>query len=305
MNQPSKIAIIGSTSFIGNAFKAYAFKMGVKEIMTLDRNEGYDFEDGINNFYESLCEFEPQIIVNFAAASMVAESWQDPSLYMHINATRQIALHNRLKSEPWLDLFIQFSTPEVYGSDCVPMTESHKFNPSTPYATSRAACDMSLNTFYKEYGFPVVTLRAANVYGPNQQLYRILPKAIMYAKLGKVLPLDGDGMSMRSFIHIDDVCDGIWKSMWSRAGETYHLSTAEVLPIKEVLRKIRVTYPLVTEYRKERMGKDFCYDLDSSKAEEQLGWTPKISLDEGLKTVYKWIDDNFEELKNRPTEFVL
>ena len=96
---------------------------------------------------------------------------------------------------------------KFYGSCSGLVDENHPFSPSTPYATSRAACDMHLLNFFKNYNFPVVFTRAANVYGPGQQLYRIIPRTILFIKLGKKLQLHGGGKSLRSFIHIRDVAE--------------------------------------------------------------------------------------------------
>src|SRR3989338_4008923 len=100
------------------------------------------------------------------------------------------------------------------------------YNPSTPYAVSRAAGDMWLKALYKSYQFPVVFTRAANVYGCGQQLYRIIPRAILYARLEKKLHLHGGGYSMRSFIHIYDVADATYRiALSGELGHTYHIST--------------------------------------------------------------------------------
>jgi dTDP-glucose 4,6-dehydratase len=112
-----------------------------------------------------------------------------------------VKLHEKIRQFPFLKKYVHVSTPEVYGSCSGNVTESAPFNPSTPYAASRAACDLHLLTFFKNYQFPVVFTRAANVYGPGQQLYRIVPRTIFFIKTGRRLQLHGGGRSVRSFIH--------------------------------------------------------------------------------------------------------
>ena len=125
-----------------------------------------------------------------------------------------------------LKKYVQITTPEVYGSTANWINENAEFNPSTPYAVSRAASDMSLKAYINSFDFPAVFTRAANVYGPGQQLYRIIPRTIYSLKFGEKLQLHGGGKSERSFIHINDVCRATMQIMLNaKIGETYHIST--------------------------------------------------------------------------------
>ena len=110
---------------------------------------------------------------------MVGESWLNPDHWMMTNVVSTVRLHDRLRSFDFLERYVHVTTPEVYGSTEGWVREDAPFNPSTPYAVSRAAGDMSLRTYFATYGFPVVFTRAANVYGPGQQLYRIIPRTIL------------------------------------------------------------------------------------------------------------------------------
>src|SRR5207247_10423791 len=139
----------------------------------------------------------------------------------------------------FLKKYVHVSTPEVYGTCVGNVTESAPFNPSTPYAASRAACDLHLMTFFRNYHFPVVFTRAANVYGPGQQLYRIIPRTIFFIRLGRKLQLHGGGRSVRSFIHARDVAEGTLRvARQSLAGEAYHLSTSVCLSVRELVELI-------------------------------------------------------------------
>jgi dTDP-glucose 4,6-dehydratase len=218
------------------------------------------------------------------------------------NVVSTVKLHDALRKCDFLERYVHVSTPEVYGSCSGFVNEDFSFNPSTPYAVSRAAADMSLRTFFAAYNFPVVTTRAANVYGPGQQLYRIIPRTILFILLGRKLQLHGGGVSTRSFIHMADVSDATWKIMThGDNGNTFHISTSEVVSIKELVEiicmKLGVNFDDHVEVVGERMGKDSAYHLDSTKVRTDLGWSDKVSLDQGLDECIAWVRNNFDALK--------
>lgn len=182
-------------------------------------------------------------------------------------------------------------------------------NPTTPYAVSRAACDMSLMSFYRAYGFPVIFTRAANVYGPGQQLYRIIPRTILSVLREQKIPLHGGGVSRRMFIHIEDVSDGTWRvATRGTPGEIYHLSGQELVSIREVVERICLkmgaSFGSVVDIVDERLGKDAAYILDSNKARGVLGWKDNITLDSGLDETISWARDNLRELSSQPLEYI-
>ena len=158
---------------------------------------------------------------------MVAESWLNPTHWYRTNVMAQVALHDVLREKTYLQKYVHVSTPEVYGStDGGWIKEHNHFAPSTPYAVSRAACDLHLQSFYEAYGFPVVFTRAANVYGPGQQLYRIIPRTLLSTRTGKPMKLHGGGNSVRSFIHIKDVVRATLRlATDGEPGTTWHLSS--------------------------------------------------------------------------------
>jgi dTDP-glucose 4,6-dehydratase len=145
---------------------------------------------------------KPSFVINFAAQSMVGESWINPDHWFMTNVVSTVRFHERLRRCAFVKKYVHVTTPEVYGSTSGLVNENALFNPSTPYAVSRAAADMSLKTFFAAYRFPVVFTRAANVFGPGQRLYRLVPKTILFINLGKKLQLHGGGYSERSFITI-------------------------------------------------------------------------------------------------------
>ena len=253
--------------------------------------------------------FQPEHVVNFAAQGMVAQSWDIPEHWYQTNVVGQVKLHDQLRTMRFLKKYVHVTTPEVYGGTDGWIRESFHFAPSTPYAVSRAACDLHLQSFFNAYDFPVVFTRAANVYGAGQQLYRIIPRAMLCARLGKKLQLHGGGQSVRSFIHIADVADATYRiAMHGEPGETYHISTREVISIRELVEKTctlaGVTFEDLVQVVDERMGKDQAYLLNSDKVRSTLGWQDKIGLDQGVQETLDWIDANLNTLKTLPQEYI-
>lgn len=326
-----KIFVIGSNSFSGASFIDYALQEGCEVIGVSRSPEAHqvflpykwhnqenlrrfsfyqmDLNRDLDHIMELIFEFKPDYVVNFAAQSMVAESWQNPDHWMMTNVVSNVRLHDRLRKCSFLKKYVHVSTPEVYGTCEGLVQENTNYNPSTPYAVSRAACDMSLMTFCKNYAFPVVFTRAANVYGPGQQLYRIIPKTILSIKLGKKLPLHGGGHSIRSFIHIRDVADGTLRvARKSLPCEIYHFSTSRNISVRDLVllicERMKVSFEDTVEITEDRPGKDAAYLLDSSMAHNALGWSDKISLEEGIEETIAWIGENLDEVKREPLEYI-
>lgn len=168
---------------------------------------------------------------------------------------------------------------------------------------------MHLYAMQETRGFPVCFTRAANVYGPGQQTYRIVPRTLLYARLGKKLQLDGGGHSTRSFIHINDVAHATHLiAQHGVPGEAYHISTDEMISIRTLIeRSCAITGAsfgdLVVE-GPERPGKDDTYMLDSSHLRQALGWSPSISLEVGIRDTLNWIDRNLAELAEAPQTYI-
>ena len=228
------IIVIGSNSFSGSHFVQSALEKGYKVIGISRSREypdvflpyrwqksapdafefrQYDLNTDLEQIMNLVHGTKPDYVVNFSSQSMVAQSWENPAHWFRTNTLSTIMLHDRLRQCSFLKKYIHISTPEIYGSCEGLVKENTDYHPSTPYAVSRAAADMSLTTYFKTYDFPVVFTRAANVYGPGQQLYRIIPRAILFFLTGQILELHGGGTSVRSFIHIADVVKGTLMAM--------------------------------------------------------------------------------------------
>ena len=271
--------------------------------------EQFDLNINLVEILKIIDSFKPTYIVNFASQGMVAESWLNPTHWYKTNVVSQVALHDELRKKSFIKKYIHVTTPEVYGStEGIWIDEKSKFNPSTPYAVSRAACDMHLMSFYNAYNFPVVFTRAANVYGPGQQLYRIIPITILSALSGKRMNLHGGGNSIRSFIHINDVVEATLKLALNAApGTTWHLSTNESISIKDLVKKIcelcNTKFEDIVNPYEDRLGKDMSYLLDSSAIRNKFDWCEKIKLEDGIKETISWIEKNFEILSQVSWEY--
>ena len=324
-----RFLVIGSNSFSGAQFVKFIMNsnhevVGVSRSAEpssvllpyswlTDKTSFKFFQIDINHQLDeliSLCKkFQPEFVVNFAAQGMVAQSWLTPQDWYQTNVVGQVKLHDQLRKLSFLKKYVHVSTPEAYGSTDGWVSENFNFAPSTPYAVSRASCDLHLMSFFKAYNFPVVFTRAANVYGPGQQLYRIIPKAMLYARLGKKMQLHGGGHSIRSFIHMDDVSDATYKiAMKGIVGSTYHISTRDTISIRDLVEKIckltKVSLQELAQVSEERLGKDQAYLLDSSKVRQELNWSDKIKLEEGLKETLNWVDKNLEVLQTLPADYI-
>jgi dTDP-glucose 4,6-dehydratase len=294
---------ISRSSELNPVFLPYKYSGKNIEFHQLDLNHDLD---KIMALIESK---RPEYVVNFAAQSMVAQSWDHPDHWFMTNVVSTVQFHDRLRHCDFLKKYVHISTPEVYGSCEGYIEESNSYYPSTPYAVSRAAADMSLHTFFNAYKFPVVFTRAANVYGPGQQLYRIIPRTILFIKMGKRLQLHGGGTSKRSFIHMRDVSDATLRIMkQASAGEIFHIATNDSITIRNLVELIcdlmDVRFEDHVDVAGERLGKDSAYLLDSSKVRNTLGWQDQVSLKEGVLTVLQWIEKNFDILKQQPLDYV-
>jgi dTDP-glucose 4,6-dehydratase len=328
MKMSNRIVVIGSNSFSGASLIKEALEQG-NEILGISRSpenepcllpykwtnqEHFQFRQlDLNNHTDEIINeiknFETTHVINFAAQAMVAESWQNPDHWYQTNVVANVRLHDQLRHINSLRKYVHVSTPEVYGSCSGLVDESHPFSPSTPYATSRAACDMHLLNFFKNYDFPVVFTRAANVYGPGQQLYRIIPRTILYIKLGKKLQLHGGGKSLRSFIHIRDVAKATLDiADKATPPETFHLSTDQHVSIRSLVEliclKMGADFKNLVELSPDRPGKDAAYLLDSGKVKKELNWAPEVSLEEGIEETIDWVQKNFDELVKEPIEYI-
>jgi dTDP-glucose 4,6-dehydratase len=332
MSQEKRIVVIGSNSFSGASFVSHCLREGWEVLGTSRSAEAYpvflpyrwqrppeelsrfrfaqlDLNLHTTELLDAIADLNAPYVVNFAAQSMVAESWEHPDHWYQTNVVANVRLHDGLRKMFGLKKYVHVSTPEVYGSCSGDVREDAPFNPSTPYAASRAACDLHLQTFIRQYNFPAVFTRAANVFGPGQQLYRIVPRTLLFLAVGQKLQLHGGGHSVRSFIHIDDVSDGTLRAaLHGEPGDVFHLSTKRTISIRDLVAlmcdQTGVKFEDFAEIVADRPGKDSAYLLDASLARTKLGWQDRVSLEAGIADTKRWIDSNLETLREQPKNYI-
>ena len=325
----NNICIVGSNSFSGASFAKFALKQGANVVGISRSKEAnkpflpYKWEEHSNFSFYSLDlnqnlkeiialinDLKPTHIVNFAAQSMVGESWLNPSDWFMTNVVSTINFHDNLRKCDFLKRYIHISTPEVYGSTSDNLQENHNYSPSTPYAASKLAGDLHLITLYKRYDFPVIFTRSANVYGIHQQLYRIIPRAIIYLKMKRKIQLHGNGKSERSFIHIRDVVNATLKiAEKGTDGDVYHISPegddiSIYAVVKVICEMMNHDFKTSVELIDQNFGQDSKYSISSSKLREELNWRPKILLETGIEEMINWIDNNWAEISKMPLEYI-
>jgi len=322
------VLVLGSNSFSGNSFVSEMAKTGpviavsrskhlssvLDRLQASDREknvrlENWNLNEDPSKIIELITDNDVKEIVNFAAQSMVGQSWIYPEDWYQANVASFSKLLTRVQQETKIEKFIQFTTPEVYGSTEGWITENFNFSPNTPYAISRAAGDWHLKALFDNFSFPVVFTRAANVYGAGQPLYRVIPRVIVSALTGGKMPLQGGGKSIRSFIHINDVNRALGAILMNGApGESYHISTNELVTIYELVEiiaeKLKVKMSDLVDIAPDRPGKDYAYQLNSQKIRTELSWEDSISLSDGIDMTIQWAKENLEELRKMPLDYI-
>lgn len=324
-----KVLVIGSNSFSGSDFVDLLLEKKEYQVVGVSRSpekshlmlsykkrnsplfsfQQIDLNKDLPRLKALLDQFKPDYVVNFAAQSEVAPSWENPHHWFQTNAVGITQLANLLKDLPYLKRYVHISSPEVYGTCVGNIKEEAPLNPSTPYAASKAAGDLSLFAFAKNFPFPLVMVRATNVYGAHQQLFKIIPRSAIYLKLGKTIELHGGGVAVKSYIHIRDVSRGELAIMeQGRIGEIYHLSPDQGVAVREVVQticnQIGIDFSKATKVVAERLGQDKAYTIDSSKARREFGWAPLISLREGIGQTVSWVQNHFDEIAQQPLGYI-
>ena len=278
MNNKKLFLVLGSNSFTGSNFVNYLINKNQKAICVSRSREAdqhflaypkqsnkkkfykLDINKDYNKIINLIKSKRPHYIINFSSQSMVGQSWIEPLDWYTTNVLGNIKLVEGLRNLSFIKRFVNVSTPEVYGSTGKNILESFNYNPSTPYAISRACFDNHLHAIYKNFNFPVIFTRASNVYGPCQRLFRIIPAAIRSSIKDYNLNLDGGGKSERNFIYVEDVAAATFKILKSgKKGNVYHISSDEIISIKNLVKKIykinkSKNFLKNIKYKKDRIG---------------------------------------------------
>ncbi len=329
MSDSRKIVVLGANSFSGQDFVDLLLDDPRNEVIGISRSPlrgpvfirhlcradqsrfryfALDMNRDIERILELLDAEQPQAIVNFAAQSEVAPSWDNPHHWFQTNCVALARLVNHLRAKKYLERYLHVSSPEVYGTCVGTILEDAPVNPSTPYATSKAAADMLLETYRRQFGFPLLTVRATNVYGARQQLFKIVPRSVLYMKTGRKIPLHGGGQAVKSYIHIRDISRGELTILeGGKVGGIYHLSPNAGVSVRHVVesvaKRLGVEFDQAVEIVDERPGQDAAYVIDSTKARKELGWSPQIDFASGVDEVVAWVDENWDVLRHEPWEY--
>ena len=267
---------------------------------------------------------QPMGIVHFAAESHVDRSIDRPIDFVKTNVLGTVELLDACY-DYWRGLdaagqnafrFVHISTDEVYGSLEAPLqaTEDSPYMPSSPYAASKAAADMFVQAYHRTYGLPVIVTNCTNNYGPNQYPEKLIPFMIMSAATGGKLPLFGDGLQVRDWLHVEDHCRAIDKVLrHGKVGSTYLIGGGNARTNLEVVRKIAFlvdqqvheSRPLAQnsiEFVADRPGHDRRYAIDTQMLHRELGWAPSIDWDDGIAATVDWYLTHLPRMKERAKE---
>lgn len=268
-----------------------------------------------------LSQHRPRAVVHLAAESHVDRSIHGPGAFMRTNVTGTFTLLEAVRGYlPSLDeeargafRFLHISTDEVYGSlgpTDPPFTETHTYEPNSPYSASKAASDHLVRAWHHTYELPVLTTNCSNNYGPYHFPEKLIPLMIVNALAGKPLPVYGDGMQVRDWLYVKDHCGAIRAVLAEgRIGETYNVGGWNEKPNIEIVRTIcrlldelrpdpAGSYRRLITHVTDRPGHDRRYAIDARKIEQELGWRPAETFETGIRKTVQWYLENPDWVDN-------
>ena len=263
-------------------------------LLELKNSPNYNFVKGniTNKVLMEKLIADTDAIINFAAETFVDRSILDANQFLVSNIRGTYTILETIRKQK--KRLIQISTDEVYGSlENESATEEYRFNPSNPYAATKASAELLVNAYVKTYDLDCVITRCTNNYGPRQFYEKLIPKTIFLANNNKRIPIYGEGKNIRDWIFVDDHCEAVFKVLLDgKQGQSYNISANNELDnisiVNEILEILDKPFDLI-EYVTDRPGHDLRYSLDSSKIQDSLNWKPQTSFDDGLKITIDWI----------------
>mgnify|MGYP001259903414 FL=1 len=313
-----KLLVTGGLGFIGSNFILKLLQNPDIEIINVDaelygsdhrnlsdikNSKNYNFSKGnISNkkFMEeqiSKCD----AVVNFAAESHVDRSIDDANPFLVSNIRGAFTILDLITKQK--KRLVHISTDEVFGSlSQGSADEQSKFNPSSPYAATKAAAELLINSYFTTYGSDVIITRCTNNFGPRQFVEKLIPKIIILANQNLKIPIYGEGKNIRDWIFVDNHCDAVEMALFKgKSGESYNISADNEIDnitiVKKILKIMDKSEDLI-EFVEDRPGHDFRYSMSSKKISDELNWKITTNFDEGLQKTIEWYLDNPEILNN-------
>ena len=307
-----RVLLTGGCGFIGSNFVRYVLGLGEDVHITnldlltyagnraslsdLEDDPRYDFVQGDiadPALVEELFARGVDDVINMAAESHVDRSIDNPGIFIRTNITGTQVLLEAAQRHG-IRRFLQVSTDEVYGSlgPTGYFTESSPIQPSSPYSASKAGADHLVQAYQHTFGLPVNITRCSNNYGPYQFPEKLIPLMIAKARADEALPVYGDGMNVRDWLHVEDHCAAIWTVLTrAEAGPIYnvggHNEITNLALVKQLLGILGKPESLIS-FVTDRPGHDRRYAIDPKKIESELGWTPKHNPEDGMRQTVDW-----------------
>jgi dTDP-glucose 4,6-dehydratase len=323
-----KYFITGGAGFIGSNFIRYlldrnkdikilnfdklTYAGNLNNLTDIKKDPRYTFIKGdickIEKIKKIFDQFQPDYVVNFAAESHVDKSISRPDIFVNSNI---VGVHNLLQVSlrEGVSKYLQISTDEVYGSlgKTGLFTENTPLDPRSPYSASKASADLLTQSYFHTFNLPVNITRCSNNYGPYQFPEKLIPLTILNGLSGTKIPVYGDGLNVRDWIHVMDHCSAIDLVLHDGLpGEVYNIgannerSNIEIVKrIVRILAGLRPDLPVsedLISYVEDRKGHDRRYAIDPAKIQKELHWKPSISFEHGLENTIRWYLDHTDWL---------
>ncbi len=317
-----KILVTGGAGFIGSNFIRYylqehqqdqvvnldllTYAGNLMNLQDIADDKRYDFVQGDiaePAVVEKILKQGVDAVVNFAAESHVDRSIEDPGIFIHSNVLGAQVLLNAIRKYP-VQRFIQVGTDEVYGSlgATGAFTEETPLAPNSPYSACKAAADLLVRAHYETFELPVLITRCSNNYGPYQFPEKMIPLFIMNAMQDKPVPLYGDGLNVRDWLHVLDHCRAIDLVLSKgRVGEVYNIGgnneKKNIEITRLILDRLGKSESLI-QYVTDRLGHDRRYAIDATKIMTELGWKPLYTFESGIDETMRWYQEHQEWLED-------
>lgn len=327
------ILVTGGAGFIGSNFIQYildqednvllinldllTYAGNLENLRDCENDPRYHFVKGDVRdralLQELFAKYDIDTVVHFAAESHVDRSITEPEVFLTTNILGTQALLDAAKAHWKLEpdnkysrdyregvRYLQVSTDEVYGAlgKAGMFTETTPLSPNSPYSASKASADLMVRAYHQTFGLPVNITRCSNNYGPYQFPEKLIPLMIHNAENDKTLPIYGDGMQIRDWLHVKDHCAAIWTVLkQGRIGEVYNVGgnneKANIEIVKLILQALGKSEDLIT-YVQDRPGHDRRYAIDNTKITTELGWKPTYTFEQGIAETIEWYQTHQE-----------